>query len=107
MVQIKCECNERHETEIKSIKIFHEIKTFFEEQTDAGIYSDIPVSKPLQILDNRQRSVIQWYPTKWYRCNSCKIIWAFNYPEFPAKGGVFKLDVDGKICLDSLFHKLY
>jgi len=105
MVSIKCECNERYEAKIDSFNLFQEIKSYFEEEVSRGAYEDVPVKKPLQVLDDHKNVVTQWYPTKWYKCNVCGTLWAFLHPEFPAKGSVYKLDTSGNIRPDSIFCK--
>ena len=94
MVQVKCDCNDRYDIEINSYRHFEELKEFFEIQVRKGVFTDILVSKPYFIgYSKLKEKEIEWYATKWYKCNVCGCIWEFNYPDFPAKGFVRKLKV--------------
>jgi len=42
----KCDCNERIGIKINSWKQFEELKDFFEEQVEKGLFIEIPVEKP-------------------------------------------------------------
>lgn len=103
---IKCDCNERIGLSINSIKLFEEIKTFFEYQTTAKIFEEIKPNIPYY-RSKIGKEKTEWYATKWYRCKSCGCLWEFNYPDFPARGfvrkfpdGIYKpskIVVDGRI----------
>ncbi len=97
--QPDCECVNRYETVINSLALFTEVKEFFERDT----FEDAPITVPLQILDDYGKTVTQWYPDKWYRCRVCGQLWAFDYPDFPARGTVFKLNAEGIPQRDSFF----
>lgn len=62
---------------------------------EKGTFEDVPVLKPIQLFDDQGNVVIEWYPDKWYRCKICGQLWAFEYPDFPAQGNVYKLDCNG------------
>ena len=101
MVQVKCDCNERCGIVINTDKLFEEIKGFFEEQVKTGIFSDIPVAEPFYVgYSEVKNENIEWYATKWYKCNICGCLWEFNYPDFPANGFVKKFD-NGKYIPDN------
>ena len=93
--ELKCECAERYETGIDSYKLFQELKHFFDAEVSNCIFEDIPVEKTIKRFDDQGKIVTQWYPDKWYRCRVCGQLWAFAYPDFPAKGRVYKLETDG------------
>lgn len=93
--RLECECAERFETKVNSYALFEELKDFFEEEVDKGIFEDVPILKPIQLFDDHGNVVTQWYPEKWYKCKVCGQIWAFEYPDFPAQGNVYKLDANG------------
>jgi len=92
----KCDCSLRTETEINTYKVFEEIKAFLGEQVKKQIFEEIPVKDPFytgySILERRE---LQWYASKWYKCNICGCLWEFDYPDFPQKGFVKKFE-DGK-----------
>jgi len=90
MVQeIACECEERYECKINTQALFSEIKEFFNEQVNAGIYKDIPVRIPFYIGYSKS-DAMEWYASKWYKCTVCGCLWEFEYPDFPALGFVRK-----------------
>lgn len=93
---LKCECAERYETEIDSYLLFEEIKEFFESQVEGGLYKDIPVKKPY-FTGYSNKSTLNWYAEKWYKCKKCGCLWEFRYPDFPEKGFVRKFQ-NGKYC---------
>ena len=65
MVQINgCNCCQIEEMKINSALVFNRLKSYFEK----GTFKEIPVDKPLQMLDDNHKVVIEWYPTKWYKC---------------------------------------
>jgi len=92
--KINCECADRFEIEINSNMLLEEIKLFFDEQVNQHIYEDTPVKTPFYIGLSKVQN-IEWYATKWYKCNKCGCLWEFNYPDFPAQGFVRKFE-DGK-----------
>lgn len=92
---IKCDCNERTGIEINSIKLFEDLKEFFESQVKKGIFSDIKITVPYYTGYDVDDGEMKWYADKWYRCNACGVLWEFVYPDFPAKGFVRKFE-DGK-----------
>jgi len=87
--EINCECDERYETKINSALLFEEIKCFFEEQVEKGIYKEVPVKTPY-FVGRSKLNTIHWYANKWYRCKKCGCLWEFKYPDFPANGFVRK-----------------
>lgn len=103
MVQVKCECNQLHETEINSWDLFQEIKTYFLKKEEEGLYENIPVTKPYYIGYSNISGEHKWYADKWYKCNSCDTIWEIIYPDFPAKGKARKLTINGELDKDSIF----
>lgn len=103
--KINCECTERYEIKINSYTLFEEIKIFFEKEVKKRVFEDVVVSKPLCKLDDYGNVVTQWYPTKWYRCKVCGQLWAFEHPDFPAQGAVYKLNEDGYPVEESIFWK--
>lgn len=87
MVQLKCDCMERIDTDINSLKLFEEMKSFCHNQVANGVFIEIPVSKPYHTgYSTLEQKELKWYATKWYQCQSCGCIWEFLYPDFPAKG---------------------
>ena len=101
MVQVKkCSCNDIEEAKINSMKLFKQLKSHFESDE----YEEVTVQKPLKIMDNNQDVVTQWYPTKWYRCKINNILWAFQYPDFPAQGSLYRLGADGNPIEGSIFY---
>lgn len=93
--ELGCECAERFETKINSFALFEELKYFFETEVKKGVFEDVPVLKPIRLLGDQGNVVTEWYPDKWYRCRICGQLWAFEYPDFPAQGNIYKLDADG------------
>lgn len=89
--QIECDCNERYGIDINSYKLFEELKSFFDEQVKKGVFNDIPVTEPFYVGHSEVQD-INWYASKWYKCNVCGCLWEFDYPEFPAKGFVRKFE---------------
>lgn len=92
----KCGCRERHEMTISANLLFEETRAFFEEQTEKGIYEDIPVTMPYHIgydrLLNWERN---WYASKLYQRKGCGCLWELDYPSYPAKAFIRKFE-DGK-----------
>lgn len=43
---MNCDCNERVGIEINSVKLFKELKAFFREQVNKGIFLEVPVETP-------------------------------------------------------------
>lgn len=91
---IKCDCNERIGTKINSWKQFEELKNFFEEQVEKGVFVEIPVRIPYYTGYSADGKIMKWYADKWYKCIQCDVLWEFVYPDFPAKGSVRKLSTD-------------
>ena len=89
---IKCDCNERIGIKINSWKQFEELNSFFQEQVQKGIFTEIPVEKPYHVGYSANGKVMEWYADKWYKCLDCGIIWEFIYPNFPAQGSIRKLN---------------
>ena len=93
---MKCDCEERVETEINSYQLFEDLKKFFGEQVERGIFLDIPVTEPYfcgyHLKSEDIKEDYKWYANKWYRCKDCGILWEFQYPDFPAKGFVRKFE---------------
>jgi hypothetical protein len=91
----KCDCAERNGVEINSYGLFEELKTFFENQMENGIFSEKKVDTPYFIGYDSDGSAMKWYADKWYYCNCCGTLWEFTYPDFPAEGFVRKFS-DGQ-----------
>lgn len=91
---IKCDCNERTVIKINSWKQFEELKGFFEEQVEKGLFFEIPVERPYYIGYSADGEAMKWYADKWYKCLECDALWEFIYPDFPAKGSVRRLNVN-------------
>ena len=89
---MKCDCAERIGIEINSYKFFIELKEFFEEQAQKGIFEDVPVEEPYYIGYSEGSDPLYWYADKWYRCNACGTLWEFTYPNFTAAGEVRKFE---------------
>jgi len=92
---ILCDCKERVETKIDSMKLFDDLKAFFEKQVEKGVFSDVKVSQPYYVGHDVDGSEMMWYADKWYKCNECGVLWEVTYPDFPALGFVRKFE-DGK-----------
>lgn len=101
---IKCDCSSLKETEINSYKLFEELKMYFNKKVEENVFQDVAVKRPLQIIGDNGECITQWYPTKWYQCNECDTIWAFEYPDFPAKGHIYKLNSSGIPVEESIFY---
>ncbi len=89
---IKCDCDERIGIEINSVKVFNELKDFFEKQQELGVFVEVPVKKPHYQSNDILGNTINWYANKWYKCRCCGTLWEFDYPEFPASGFVRKFE---------------
>lgn len=89
---MQCDCSERVGVEVNSIKLFKELKDFFQEQITKGIFIEVPVEIPHYIGYDMNSNAIKWYADKWYKCKCCGTLWEFDYPDFPAKGFVRKFD---------------
>ena len=98
---IKCDCEERVGIEINSYKLFEDLKKFFENRVEEGIFLDIPVVSPFfcgySLRTEEIKEEYKWYANKWYRCKCCGTLWEFNYPDFPTKGFVRKFE-------DGIYH---
>lgn len=93
---IGCDCNERIDVEINSLKQFEDLKKFFEKKVKEGVFVEVSVKRPYYIgYSIIEKKSIKWYANKWYRCRKCGTLWEFQYPDFPAKGFVRKFP-DGK-----------
>lgn len=86
---VNCECDEMVGSEINSINLFNKLKAFFEDQVKRGIYKDNPVEAPFYVGKGASTK-IEWFASKWYKCNVRGCLWEFEYPDFPAKGFVRK-----------------
>ncbi|PHU39789.1 hypothetical protein CSX00_09240 [Pseudobutyrivibrio ruminis] len=86
---MKCDCEERIGLEINSYNLFINLKDFFEQQEQEGLFLDIKVDEPYYLWRNGNREVA-YYATKWYKCKCCGCLWEFEYPDFPQKGFVKK-----------------
>lgn len=94
----KCDCNERIGTKINSWRQFEELKSFFETQTEHGLFQEIPVKKPYYVGYGVGRNArMEWYADHWYLCSDCGTLWEFVYPDFPAQGSVRKLRVVSRV----------
>lgn len=67
-----------------------ELKEFFELQTYKGLFTEVEVVQPYFVGYDNERK-INYYATKWYKCNVCGCFWEFQYPDFPANGHVRKI----------------
>lgn len=90
----QCDCCERIGVKINSMKLFEELQSFFDEQVEQGIFSEIRVKEPYYVWKGFFEKT-KWYADKWYKCNVCGVLWEFKYPDFPANGFVRKFP-DGK-----------
>ena len=91
---MRCDCSERVGIKIDSIKLFEELKIFFEERVEQGVFKEIKVKEPYYVWKNGWFKRVKWYADKWYKCKACGVLWEFKYPDFPAQGFVKKY-VDG------------
>ncbi|XCP84985.1 hypothetical protein ABXS75_18470 [Roseburia hominis] len=87
--KLDCDCDERIEINITSIKELEKVKEFFSQQIKQGIFVEEIPQKPYYVWKERDR-VKEWFATKWYRCLKCGCLWEVNYPDFPAKGFIRK-----------------
>lgn len=88
---LKCDCAERIGIEINSMKLFKELKSFFEGQVQKGIFVEESPKQPYYIgRTSKADKGIEWYATKWYRCTYCGCLWEFKHPDFPTRGFVRK-----------------
>lgn len=111
-----CDCNERVGISIDSVKRFEALKAFFEAQKNADVFEELKPNIPFYSWKNGDRKV-EWYATKWYKCNCCNCLWEFVYPDFPGKGfvrkfpdGIYKpkeIVVDGEIIACAKDTELY
>ena len=79
------------------MKLFQELKEFFDSQVKAGIFIEEDVKIPFYIWKGNGEEK-EWYATKWYKCLQCSCLWEFDYPDFPASGFVRKFD-------DGIYHQ--
>jgi len=77
------------------MKLFEELKNFFEKQVEEGVFTDVKVSEPYYVGYDSAGTKFPWYADKWYRCRECGALWEMEYPDFPALGFVRKFE-DGK-----------
>lgn len=89
--KLECDCNERIGIEVDSIKIFKELKIFFDTQAEMGIFIEEKNKEPFYVWKNGKEEK-KWYATKWYRCQQCGCLWEFDYPDFPTQGFVRKFE---------------
>ena len=87
-----CDCDERIGVRIDSGKQFEELKSFFEEQVEKGIFVEKPVKKPYYIGRVGLLTKMKWYADKLYQCEVCGVLWEFIYPDFPTLGEVRKFN---------------
>ncbi|MBP3541398.1 MAG: hypothetical protein J6K72_06250 [Clostridia bacterium] len=87
--KLKCDCENRIETEINSVRQDEEIRGFFFRETEKGVYLEMKPELPYYTWAHGSRKVT-WFATKWYKCNACGCLWEYNEPDFPAKGFVRK-----------------
>ena len=93
MVQIGCDCKERHSIKINSYNLFEELKSFFEGKVKIGVFKETLVAEPFYIgYSEIKKKEIKWYATKWYKCKVCGCLWEFDYPDFPSSGFVRKFE---------------
>ena len=85
-----CDCNERIGIDINSWKQFEELKSFFEEQVEKGIFVEKREKKPYYIGCDGIMKKMKWL----YKCEMCGVLWEFIYPYFPALGQVKKFNSD-------------
>lgn len=95
--KVKCDCNERVGIKVGTMKLFQELKEFFDTQVKAGIFIEEDVKVPFYIWKGNGEEK-KWYATKWYKCLQCGCLWEFDYPDFPASGFVRKFD-------DGIYHE--
>lgn len=89
-----CDCDERIGVRIDSGKQFEELKSFFEEQVEKGIFVEKPVKKPYYVAREGILRKLKWYADKLYQCEVCGVLWEFIYPDFPSRGYVRKFNSD-------------
>ena len=91
LVQVNyCDCSERIGVEIDSMKLFDEIRVFFQEQVDKDVFIDLTDYSTIWHEHGGTEKEIYRDTTKKYKCRSCGCFWEFCYPEFPASGRVTK-----------------
>lgn len=86
-----CDCAERIGIKVNSWIQFEELKAFFKEQTENGVFAEVSVDTPHYIGYSNDGTALEWYADKWYKCRCCGVLWEFKYPDFPAQGEVKKL----------------
>ena len=57
----RCDCNERIGVKINSWKQFEELKAFFEQQAEKGVFLEIPVKKPYYIGHSADGKEMKFY----------------------------------------------
>lgn len=83
--KLDCDCNERVGVKVDSMKLFEELKEFFNEQAENEAFKEEEVIKPFYTWKDDGEEV-EWYATKWYKCLKCGCLWEFEYPDFPTSG---------------------
>ena len=78
MVQLKCDCMERFDTDINSLKLFEEMKSFCHNQVANGVFIEIPVSKPY----HTGYSTLEQKELKWYATNGISVNHAAAFGSF-------------------------
>lgn len=92
-----CDCDERIGTKINSWKQYEELKKFFDEQVERGIFIEVSVKRPYYVGYSVDGKSMKWYADKWYKCLWCGTLWEFVYPDFPAQGVVRKINNDDNL----------
>lgn len=96
--KINCECTERIGIEIDSFRLFEEIKGFFQEEVNKGVFEDLSDYSRIWYKHGGTETKILRDTIKHYKCRMCGCLWEFRYPEFPASGRVRKFS-------DGIYHE--
>ena len=87
--RLECDCKDRIGIQIETMKMFKEVKAFFDIQVNNDIFYEEKNKEPYRVWTDGVR-VHYNTATKWYRCKVCGCLWEFEYPDFPAKGFIRK-----------------